>query len=198
MADDTKTPYERAVELVKMRPSVSARNLETALGISSASAKSFIRIMREDGIVSGPQGNLARHQVLVYSPPENAGLPMIDPENPQDSVLYGQDMPIDDILSPEAQKKLRIIAEFIIAEEDKISVIREGVTAAYSTAKILGIHRDALKPVIKAIRKNNVSGLKATINCIEIYLHALGEIVEDTPEPGPSVFQNGGGSGTKH
>ncbi|ESQ82366.1 hypothetical protein AEAC466_17230 [Asticcacaulis sp. AC466] len=198
MSDDApQKPYDRAVALVKARPSVSARNLETTLGLSPATAKSFLRIMREEGIISAPMGNLGRHAVLSYTPPEGGGLPSIDVDNPENSVLYGQDLPVDDILSAEAQKRLRVIVDYIIAEEDKAAVIREGIAHAYKTAKQLGLVREALKPVIKAIRKDNVSGLVTTVNAIEVYLHALGQLIEDAPG-GPSAFQGGGGSGTKH
>jgi|GEM_PF-5824509 len=192
-----ETPYERAVAMVRARASVSVQNLKTTLNISEATAKSFLRVMREEGLVSAPIGTLGRHRVLSYQPPAEGAVPALNIENPEMSVLYGEDMPIDDILDAGQQERLRKIVDFIIQEEDRCAIIREGITAAYQTAKTLGFMREAIKPVVKAIRKNAVAELKQTMDTVDLYLHAVGEVIDDMPSRTPSVF-GGGGNGTQH
>ena len=192
-----ETPYERAVAMVKARASVSVQNLKTTLNISEATAKSFLRVMREEGLVSAPIGTLGRHKVLSYQLPPEGAVPALNIDHPELSTLYGEEMPIDEILDAGQQERLQRIVDFIIQEEDRCAIIREGISAAYQTAKTIGLMREAIKPVVKAIRKNNVEGLKQTMNTIDLYLHAVGQVIDDMPSGNPSVF-GGGGNGTAH
>jgi uncharacterized protein (UPF0335 family) len=181
--------YDRAVALAKQRTSLSATNLKTALGVSDAQAKTFIRIMREDGILGAADNVLGRYPVVAPSRASYGDQALVvDLDHPERSVVAGVVTP-DEILDAEAQGQLRGIMDALIGFEARQAQINDERRIVMEMARSRNLSPKVLKKLASTLFRDKKAELLNGIRLTELYLHALGELIDDEApaETGESV-----------
>lgn len=181
-----EAPYDRAVTLAKARPSLSVTNLKS-LGFTEAQARSFMRVMVADRILSEEPNAVGRHVVLAYSGTDIEGQALVDLDNPQLSQLPAL-VVADQVLDARGQAELKKIVGAFIDIESRKATLRDEASALRALAKIANISPKIAEKVARALYKDKKAELINAINLTELYLHALGEMVDGAAsEPGTEV-----------
>lgn len=192
-----KPLYERAVDLVRQRASVSVTNLKTALNCSDAQARSFLRVMKEEGILGAPLESLGRYPVLVAEPTRYAeDKTVINLDQPELSVLNGQDVPVEEILDADGQEFLRKVMDQLVDFEARQAEINDERRVVMEMAKLRKLSPKILRKVASALFRDKKRELITGASLTYLYLHALGELIEDEMPPAPDL--EGGANGTRH
>lgn len=172
--------YRRAVQLAEARPSLSVTNLKTALRVTDAVARSILGVMVRERILSDEPNAIGRHAVLTYNGPAMGGDVVVNLDDPELSQIPAL-VVADQVLDARGQAELkRVIAAFIDIE-NRMAALRDEAGAVRGLAKVHKISPKIAQKVAKALFKGQKAELIDGINLTELYLHALGEMVDGEP-----------------